>query len=53
MKSLFENFPNCSQKNIKIATFGKNTFQAGLKIDIEVPTPQFISMAMALEEYIT
>ncbi|WP_185855311.1 uroporphyrinogen-III synthase [Blattabacterium cuenoti] len=56
IKSLFENFPNFNQNNIKIATFGKNTLdaaaQAGLKIDIKVPTPEFPSMSMALEEYI-
>ncbi|WP_185868812.1 uroporphyrinogen-III synthase [Blattabacterium cuenoti] len=56
IRSLFENFPNFNQKNIKIATFGKNTLyaacQAGLKIDIKVPTPEFPSMSMALEKYI-
>lgn len=56
IKSLFENFPNFHQKNIKIATFGKNTLdaasKAGLKIDIKVPTPEFPSMAMALNKYI-
>ncbi|BBA17274.1 uroporphyrinogen-III synthase [Blattabacterium cuenoti] len=56
IKSLFDNFPNFDQNNIKIATFGENTlnaaYKAGLKIDIKVPTPKFPSMAMALEEYI-
>ncbi|WP_185848997.1 uroporphyrinogen-III synthase [Blattabacterium cuenoti] len=56
IKSLFDNFPNFDQNNIKIATFGKNTldaaYKAGLKIDIKVPTPEFPSMAMALEKYI-
>ncbi|WP_185869386.1 uroporphyrinogen-III synthase [Blattabacterium cuenoti] len=56
IKSLFENFPNFDQNNIKIATFGKNTldaaYKAGLKIDIKVPTPEFPSMAMALDKYI-
>ncbi|WP_185870288.1 uroporphyrinogen-III synthase [Blattabacterium cuenoti] len=56
IKSLFENFPNFNQKNIKIATFGKNTLnaaaKAGLKIAIKVPTPEFPSMSMALEKYI-
>ncbi len=56
IKSLFNNFPNFDQNNIKIATFGKNTldaaYKAGLKIDIKVPTPEFPSMAMALKEYI-
>ncbi|WP_185850773.1 uroporphyrinogen-III synthase [Blattabacterium cuenoti] len=56
IKSLFENFPNFNQKNIKIATFGKNTldaaYKAGLKIEIKVPTPKYPSMAKALENYI-
>jgi Uroporphyrinogen-III synthase len=56
IKSLFDNFPNFDQNNIKIATFGKNTldaaYKAGLKIDIKVPTPELPSMAMALEKYI-
>ncbi|WP_185856538.1 uroporphyrinogen-III synthase [Blattabacterium cuenoti] len=56
IKSLFDNFPNFDQNNIKIATFGKNTLdaacKAGLKIDIKVPTPEFPSMSMALEKYI-
>ncbi|AWU44558.1 uroporphyrinogen-III synthase [Blattabacterium punctulatus] len=56
IKSLFENFPNFDQNNIKIATFGKNTldaaYKAGLKIAIRVPTPEFPSMAKALEKYI-
>ncbi|AWU39830.1 uroporphyrinogen-III synthase [Blattabacterium punctulatus] len=56
IKSLFENFPNFDQNNIKIATFGKNTldaaYKAGLKIEIRVPTPEFPSMAKALEKYI-
>ncbi|AFJ90781.1 uroporphyrinogen-III synthase [Blattabacterium sp. (Blaberus giganteus)] len=56
IKSLFDNFPNFDQNNIKIATFGKNTldaaYKAGLKIHIKVPTPEFPSMSMALEKYI-
>ncbi|WP_185871425.1 uroporphyrinogen-III synthase [Blattabacterium cuenoti] len=56
IKSLFDNFPNFDQNNIKIATFGKNTlnaaYKAGLKIDIQVPTPEFPSMVMALEKFI-
>lgn len=56
IKSLFENFPEFKQKNIKIAAFGKSTVseakKKGLKIDIPVPTPETPSMAMALEKYI-
>ena len=57
IKSLFENFPNFKQDETRIAVYGKTTVQAakelGLRIDIEVPTPQTPSMAMALEKYVT
>jgi uroporphyrinogen-III synthase len=56
IKSLFENFPEFQQNNTRIAAFGANTCQAvtdaGLRVDIEAPTPQSPSMKMALEEYI-
>jgi uroporphyrinogen-III synthase len=56
IKSLFENFPDFKQNNTRIAAFGHSTCQAvveaGLRLDIEAPTPQSPSMKMALEEYI-
>lgn len=56
IKSLFENFKNFKQDNIKIAAFGDSTIKAvketGLNLDIEAPTPQAPSMKMALEQYI-
>lgn len=56
IKSLFENFPTFKQDNTRIAVFGKTTVQAakelGLRIDIEVPTPETPSMTMALEKYV-
>jgi len=56
IKSLFENFPDFVQENTRIAVFGKHTVQEardkGLRIDIEVPTPEVPSMTMALERYI-
>lgn len=56
IKSLFENFPEFKQNNTRIAAFGNTTCQAvkeaGLRLDIEAPTPQAPSMKMALEEYI-
>jgi len=56
IKSLYDNFPDFKQDNTRIASFGTATGQAvrdaGLRIDIEAPTPQFPSMKMALEEYI-
>lgn len=57
IKSLFENFPKFVQGETRIAVYGKTTVQAanelGLRIDIEVPTPETPSMAMALEKYVT
>ena len=56
IKSLFVNFPDFKQNNTKIAAFGPTTTQAvkdaGLKLDIQAPTPQSPSMIMALENYI-
>lgn len=56
IKSLFHNFPDFKQNDIRIACFGPTTAQAvheaGLRLDIEVPTVQAPSMTMALEQYI-
>jgi uroporphyrinogen-III synthase len=56
VKSLFENFPDFKQNNTRIAAFGQATCQAvveaGLRLDIEAPSPSAPSMKMALEEYI-
>ena len=54
--SLFKNFPNFKQNNTCIAVFGNSTVKAatkaGLKCNIQVPTPETPSMTMALEKYI-
>lgn len=56
IKSLFQNFPDFSQNDTRIACFGPTTAQAvreaGLRLDIEAPTSQAPSMTMALEQYI-
>ena len=56
IKSLFQNFPDFKQDDIKIASFGNSTAKAvkdaGLRLDIQAPLPQFPSMTMALEHYI-
>jgi uroporphyrinogen-III synthase len=56
INSLFANFPNFVQGNIRIAAFGPTTAQAvrdaGLILDIEAPMPNIPSMTGALEEYI-
>jgi len=53
MKSLFENFPEFKQGDLKIVAFGKHTAQhveeAGLKVEIEAPTPAVPSVVKALE----
>ena len=54
--SLFKNFPDFKQDNTRIAVFGNTTVKAatdaGLKINIQAPTPETPSMTMALEKYI-
>lgn len=56
IKSLYENFPDFKQNNTCIAAFGSSTKEAvenaGLRLDIEAPTPKAPSMKMALENYI-
>ncbi|MGE4586798.1 MAG: uroporphyrinogen-III synthase [Mangrovibacterium sp.] len=56
IKSLKQNFPDFQQNDTKIAAFGPTTAaavkSAGLRLDIEAPTPQAPSMTMALEQYI-
>ena len=54
--SLFKNFPDFEQNNTRIAVFGNTTVkaakEAGLRIDIEAPSPKTPSMTMALDSYI-
>lgn len=56
IKSLYENFPEFEQNNTRIAAFGSSTKEAvenaGLRLDIEAPTPKAPSMKMALENYL-
>ena len=56
IESLFKNFPDFKQNNTRIAVFGNTTLKAaqdaGLRIDIQAPTPETPSMTMALEKYI-
>ncbi len=56
IKSLLQNFPDFEQNDTRIACFGPTTAQAvreaGLRLDIEAPTPEAPSMTMALEQYI-
>ena len=56
IESLTKNFPNFDQGKIAIATFGPTTAQsvrdAGLRLDLEAPTPQYPSITAALNDYI-
>lgn len=56
IESLFQNFPDFQQKETRIAVFGNSTIKAatdaGLKCNIQAPTPESPSMTMALEKYI-
>ena len=56
IESLLKNFPDFEQNNTRIAVFGNTTVkaatEAGLRIDIEAPTPETPSMTMALDKYI-
>ncbi|MCM4166833.1 hypothetical protein KCTC52924_01687 [Arenibacter antarcticus] len=57
IESLLKNFPDFDQKGTRIAVFGNSTVKAatdaGLRIDIQAPTPETPSMTMALQKYIT
>jgi len=54
--SLFKNFPDFDQGEIKIGCFGSTTAKAakdaGLRVDIEAPNPAAPSMTAALEQFL-
>ena len=56
IQSLRKNFPDFKQGDIRIATFGAATAaaaeEAGLRVDINAPTPEAPSMTLALEKYL-
>ncbi len=56
IQSLFENFPNFEQNDVKIAAFGPTTAravkEANLRLDIQAPLPEAPSMTMALDQFI-
>lgn len=56
IKSLFENFPDFEQNDIKLALWGKNTkiaaLNKNLRIDIFGPTPDIHWMSKALTNYL-
>ena len=57
VKSLYENYPEFQQGDIKFVSYGKSIVQAmeeaGLKIEISAPTPEAPSVAKALELYLS
>ncbi len=56
IQSLFENYPDFKQGNIRIGVFGTTTYAAatsrGLRVDLAAPLPNAPSMTMALDLYI-
>lgn len=56
IESLLKNFPDFKQGDIRIATFGASTARsvrdAGLRPDVEAPTPDAPSMTAALDKYL-
>jgi len=56
IQSLLKNFPDFSQDNIRIGTFGATTAQAvrdaGLRLDVSAPSPEAPSMTTALEMFL-
>jgi len=56
ISSLMKNFPQFDQKNVHIGCFGtataKAALEAGLRLDIEAPTPEAPSMAAALDLFL-
>lgn len=56
ISSLIKNFPEFKQGDIRIGCFGPSTAKAvkdaGLRLDVEAPTPEAPSMTAALEQYL-
>lgn len=56
VQSLLKNFPDFKQGDIAIASFGPTTakaiVEAGLRLDLQAPTPQYPSITAALSAYI-
>ena len=56
IQSLLKNFPEYDQKDTVIATFGpataKSVIGAGLRLDLQAPTPEYPSITAALDAYL-
>ena len=57
VKSLYENYPEFTQGDIKFISYGRSVVtameEAGLTIEVSAPTPEIPSVAKALEIYLT
>lgn len=56
ISSLKKNFPDFDQKEIAIATLGPATAKAakdaGLRVDVEAPSPQYPSITAAIDDFV-
>jgi uroporphyrinogen-III synthase len=56
VKSLYDNFPGFKQNGTVIGAFGNNTSkaveEAGMQLEIKVPSPQQPSMVSALDQFL-
>lgn len=56
IQSLLKNFPDFQQGDIAIATFGPSTAKAvtdaGLRLDLQAPSPQYPSITAALDDFL-
>ena len=56
ISSLMKNFPGYQQGDTALGTFGPTTAKAakdaGLRVDLEAPSPQFPSITAALQDYV-
>ena len=56
IQSLLKNFPDFKQGDIVIGTLGPSTAKsvrdAGLRLDIEAPSPQYPSISAAIDDYL-
>ncbi len=54
--AMMKNFPNFEQGELVIGCLGANTTQAakdaGMRVDIEVPSPKYTSLAVAVDDFI-
>ena len=57
VKSLYENYPDFAQEDIRFISYGKSIVkameEAGLTIEISAPAPEVPSVAKALEIYLS